>query len=139
MSRYGSPVLDLHHILFTSTDKELRDKEYENLLKQYHTVLSATINKLGSDANTLYPYKIFANDLRKFGRFAFVISVLMIQIVLAKSEDIPNIDELSKRVVSNEGSVDIVSGFDEETQLVYNKRINDVVGDLIDLEYHNYE
>lgn len=63
----------------------------------------------------------------------------MIQIVLAKSEDIPNIDELSKRVVSNEGSVDIVSGFDEETQLVYNKRINDVVGDLIDLEYHNYE
>lgn len=139
MSRYGSPVLDLHHFLFTSTDKELRDKEYANLLKHYHTVLTATINKLGSDANTLYPYKVFTNDLRKFGKYAFVLSALMVQIMLAKSENIPDINELSKRVVNNEGSVDIVSGFDEETQLVYNKRMSDIVGDLIDLEYHNYE
>jgi hypothetical protein len=43
--RYGSPVLDVVHYIFTSTTKELRDQHYQEFLDVYYDTLSSLIRR----------------------------------------------------------------------------------------------
>lgn len=134
--RYGSPVIDFLQTIFTSTDKQLRDQEYENLKRLYHSTLSDHIEKLGSDAKNLFSYAEFERQLKQFGSFALVISPMIIQISLAKSEDIPDLNEVSEKLARGEEADDIVRGYDEDTQKVYADRINGLVTDIVNFGYY---
>lgn len=136
LARFGSPVLDLHYNLFCVSDKKLRDKEYQNLMKHYHQSLSDIVRKLGSDPDKLFPFGEFQESLKKFGKFAFVMAPILTQIMLADPKDVPDLDEMSV-AMSNEGEdVEFVRGFDEATQLHYNERISDLMSDLIEYGYY---
>lgn len=134
ISRFGSPALDLHYNLFSSTDKKLRDKEYQNLIKYYHQSLSDIVRKLGSDPNKVFPFDELQKSLKKAGKFAFVFSPILTQIMLADSKDIPDLDEMSAAMSTED--VEFVRGFDEKTQLYYNERMNDLMSDLIEYGYY---
>lgn len=136
ISRYGSPVLDLHYNLFTSTDHEFRHKNYHNLMKHYHKTLSEIVTRLGSDIDHLFSFDDFQGQLKKFGKFAFLIGPMMTHMMLADASDIPDLDELSENMVKTNGKVEIVNNLKEDAQREYNKRINDMFGDMIEYGYY---
>lgn len=133
ISRFVSPVIDLHHIIFTSTDKPLRDKEYKRLLDHYHLTLTRSIEKLGSDSNVFSRHD-FDEHLRKFGSFAVIASIFNAPISMADSKDIPDLDNFSECLENDEKAV-LVQDFGEATQLVYSKRVRDLVGDMYELGF----
>lgn len=128
--------MDLHYNIFTSTDHEFRQKHYKNLTEHYYKILSESIVKLGSDPAKLYTFDNFQGDLKKFGRFAFIWGPMLIQMMLVDAKDIPDLEELSKDMANNEKHVDIIKGFNPETQIKYNKRINELLTDLVDYGYY---
>lgn len=134
VARFGSPVLDLHYNLFGCTDRAFRQAEYQKLMQHYYESLSAQIRRLGSDPDALFTFDDFQCHLKKFGKFAFVMGPAMVPMMLADAKDIPNLDEMSEKM-SDEENVDLVKGFDNKTQIEYNKRINDLLEDLVDLGY----
>ncbi|CAB3226318.1 unnamed protein product [Arctia plantaginis] len=69
MLRFGTPVLDLSVMIYTCTDQELRDKNYDELLHFYHDTLSSQIEDLGSDPQKIYPWPVFMEEIKKYSYF----------------------------------------------------------------------
>lgn len=132
ISRYGSPVIDLIYYIFSATDKDLRASEYKNLLNLYHSSLSEIVKKLGSDPEKLFSFKDFEAQIKKFGKFPFLMTPILIQVMLAAAKDINDMEEVRKDMVTADKKITLVSGFDDRTQLAFNKRINDVITDMVD-------
>lgn len=133
--RYVSPAIDLLYNLFTSTDGPIRHSDYQNLLRHYHTSLSKTIQRLGSDPETLFSFDDLQNELKRFGRFAFLVSPLMLRIMLADPKDIRDYDELR----SNEEELKNIKSYglsSADAEQAYGQRIKDVIGDLVDYGYY---
>lgn len=134
--RHCSPVVDLHYNLFTATDKELRDKEYENLLDLYYATLSQNITKMGSDPEKLISRAEFHRQLKRFGNFVLLTAPMIIQIALAKPKDIPNLDELWEQFANGDGETPEWVNFGEEDQeKLYIERIEEVVADVLKYDY----
>lgn len=121
--------------LFTSTDKKLRDEHYENLLKHYHSSLSEAIEAMGSDPKALFTFDDLQNELKRFGKFAFLSSPLLIRIMLADPKDIRNYDDLKPHEEELKRDQKYAA-LDENADLKYRDRINGVVGDLIRYGYY---
>lgn len=132
MSRFASPVLDLLYILSTSTDKEFRQKYYQNLVKRYHQSISESIKCLGSDPDKLFPIEFLESQLKKFGKYAFLQGLNIIQMVLADSEDIPDLDDMSEVKECK----DFLKGQKTTTHSEYTSRIRDLLTDLIEYGYY---
>lgn len=62
LARCSSPVTDIAYFLYTSTDKQTRDNQFQELLKFYHRNLIDTILSLGSKAD-LYPWDLFLQEV----------------------------------------------------------------------------
>lgn len=134
LARYTPPVLDLLYNIFSSTDKEFRAKHYDELLETYHTSLCNMIEKLGSDPKKLYTMDDLKQQMRKYGAFALLCGPMLIQIKVARAQDIGNLDEYAKLV--NDGhEADLINGYDEDTQIEYEKLINGLVDDLVSYGY----
>ncbi|XP_076764267.1 uncharacterized protein LOC143431430 isoform X2 [Xylocopa sonorina] len=63
LARCASPVLDLSTLIYGCTHKAIWDDKFDELLKFYHTELCNTINLLGSNAENLYPWNTFMNEV----------------------------------------------------------------------------
>lgn len=136
MIRYSSPATDLVDNLFSSTDKALRDKEYHNLIRLYYESLSKTINLLGSTSDELFTFDDLINELKQFGVYALLISPLLMGVLLADPSEVSNLDEMFDKVASGEGRINLVSDLSAERQLEYDRRMNDVFEDVINLGYY---
>lgn len=129
ISRCASPVLDLVYFLFTSTTKEMRDAHLEEVLSIYHTALSATVNRLDSDADRLFSYADFRQQLTKFGKYGAMIAPMLLQVITADAADIPDLDKLADEREQNGGKMDTTLFMSKKTELLYNKRMSDVMRD----------
>lgn len=124
MIRYVSPAIDLCNNIFTSTDKALRDKEYLNLLKHYHDSLSRTIRLLGSDPEELFTFDNLLDEMKKCGTYALLVVPMHLQIAAA---------DKSPKVNENDSTKDVSGNVDEE----YKTKVNEIIGDIVDLGYFN--
>lgn len=135
IARYCSPALDLHYYLFSATDHESRAKDYENLLHIYHSSLTDIVQKLGSDPQKLFTFDDLQNQLKKFGKFSLVMSPILIQIMMADAKDVNSMDDLSQKIDGeSEETVTLVTGYDADTQIVYNKRILELMNDVVNMK-----
>ena len=133
--RYASPAIDLITNLFTSTDKSLRDKEYDNLIKLYYESLSKTVKLLGSEPNELFTFENLQNELKRCGIYALILSPFSIQTSQADSSQITSFDEMSEK--SAKGEVyEFITGLSEKGYLEYQRRLNDVFDDIDRLGYY---
>lgn len=80
ISQWCSPAMDLSHFLFASTEKELRDKHYDELLRVYYQSLSALLRRLGSDPEKLFKFNDLQEQLRKFSYYGLIMAPLVITI-----------------------------------------------------------
>lgn len=101
--------------IYSSTDKQLRDTHYVELLRLYVATLSDAIALLGSDPKRLCPRNLLDEYVRKVGRVMCL--VIPSSIITVLSNDLNN--------VSNAQTVD-----DE-----YEKRITNFASDVIKYEY----
>lgn len=133
IGRYASPALDILYHIFSSTRKELRDRSYSELLRIYHTELSDTVRKLGSDPEKLFRFSDLTDELKRHGKFAVAMGVLLVAFVLAKQDEVRDMDEYSERLAKGENvSIFTVTSKDSD---VYIKVVNDLIGDIIAYGY----
>lgn len=135
MCRYASPAIDLLYYLFIATDKALRANEYQNLLRHYHGSLSDTIRALGSDPDQLFTFDDLQSELKRFGKFAFLGTPIMLRIILADPKDIRNYDDMKdiKEELNNKTNYNVL---DTNADAVYRERMNDIICDLVDYGYY---
>lgn len=132
VTRYCSPALDLLYYLFSATDKDTRDKEFKNLLKLYHSTLSTTVKRLGSDPEKVFPFDQLEREMKKHGKYAVIMCPVLLQIMMANAADVQNMDELSKDMDKNgKETITLVKAFDKETQDAYNKRVKGLMTDIV--------
>lgn len=136
LSRYSSPALDVLYMIFSSTQKGLRDRSYSDLIRYYYTVFSDTVRKLGSDPDKLLGFSNFENELKASGRFILVMGTLVIQYALAHPNDIRNMDEYSEQLTSdnNRTAPSLLKKISDDSDIRV-AAINDLVGDIIAYGY----
>ena len=110
----------------------MRDEHYTSFMHLYYSTLSANIQKLGSDPEQLFSWHNFQAQLKEFGVYALVICPIIIQLRLATSDDCTDLDAVSGVDAED---FDVITGFTEERQMIYNRTVNELVDDLIELEY----
>lgn len=74
-------------------------------------------------------------QLHKFGNYPFLISPFIIQLSLADSKEIGNMDEISEDMVKGNHK-SLFNGYGEDSMLKFKKRIVGVIHDLIQLDYY---
>lgn len=57
LSRYAPPVLDLLYLVYSCTDRDMRDRHLDALMREYHDELSSALRRLGSDPEQVYPWQ----------------------------------------------------------------------------------
>lgn len=124
--------------MFSSTDRNLREKHYDKLIKIYHNALSNTITKLGSDPEKLFSFNDLLGELKRFGRFGLVLAPILLQIITTKPSDIPDMDQFAEDMANNKKTMDeSMAEFANAASLdKYNQRVRDVVKDGILLNYY---
>lgn len=134
--RYVSPAIDLLYNIFTSTDKALRDREYDNILKCYYDSLSKTVKLLGSNPDELFTFENLKDDLKRCGNYALIMAPCLLQISLAESSEISNLDEMFDKAADGEATLDIITGLSENGQQEFDRRIGEVFEDVVRLGYY---
>lgn len=133
---FRSPVLDIFIAIFSATDKSFRDKEYANLLEHYHKSVSNMIRKLGSDPDKLFSREQFQKELKKFGKFNFLMAPMWTQFRCLNLSNVPDIDEVIDDFVKIEKDADFYMEYDQTAQLEYKQAIDEIFGELIALGYY---
>lgn len=90
--------------------------------------------KLGSDPNKLYTFEDFQLQMAKFSEYVLLYAPIILSIRLAEEKDVANLDEYAEHL-QNGNDVDLFYEFDEQTQPIYSRLINDAVTDLINYGY----
>lgn len=128
--RYVSPAIDLAGFLFTSIDKPIRDKEYENLLRIYYESLSKTVTLLGS--GPIFTFDDLQDELKKYAVFVLILAPMVFQTTQATSSESLTLDEIGNRMAEGENRQELITGLSEDAQKVYERRLNEVFEEIID-------
>lgn len=116
------------YFLFSSTTKDVREKHFEEILAIYHSALTATVNALGSDAERLFSWADFRQQLTKYGKYGVLIAPMLLQVITAHPDDLPDMDAMAEE--REKTGVDQLDLFvSPKTELLYNKRMRDVLRD----------
>lgn len=120
--------------MFSSTNKELRDKHYNDLLKSYHNSLVKIIKQCGvTNAENIFTYADLLDQLKKFGKFAMITGPLIVQMIVMDPHDIPDLDDISENAKEkSNGVVDVNLFSSEKSAAAYKKRITDCIRDIVD-------
>lgn len=132
--RYVSPAQDIYHCIFNSTNKAIRDKEYDNLLAIYYESLSKMVKLLGSDPDKLFTFENLHDELRRYGNYLLTLTPLWVVLACAKPNEIANLDEIFEN--SDRSNKDLVAELSEKGQAEFNQRINDLLEDIVRLGYY---
>lgn len=139
-----SPVLDLVYFIFSSTDKQFRDEHYDDLIRAYHSSLSALLERMGEKTNEILPFDALQGELKKFGRFGMPMAFMLIPATTMESQDIPDMDEMAEmmqkmkanggEIVENEDTKKYQENFLKQS-LKLGERIRNVTLDMERLGY----
>lgn len=133
VSRYGPIALDIFYFISTASDKAFRSKHYHSLMKTYHSTLSASIEKLGSDPQ-IYPFEKFNNDLKKYSMLGVFFGSFMTQYCLAEQKDVLDVDEYCRRIENGE-KCNLLMNFDDNA--TFRTLVNDLLDDFSSYGYFN--
>ncbi|CAH0591425.1 unnamed protein product [Chrysodeixis includens] len=124
LSRSGLPVFDLLYMIFNCTDHETRCKHYYEWLDYYYSELEKSLSHYGLKSNFVYPRDQLDADLKRYGKVAFSVAVIVSSALIMKSEDISKLQENMMNAGLREVSDSLNSSiFDEETVLRFRNRL----------------
>ncbi|KFB41199.1 hypothetical protein ZHAS_00008763 [Anopheles sinensis] len=134
LSRYGSPVLDLVYFIFNCTDEELRSHSYHRLLSIYYDSLSKHLHNLGGNVDKLFPRSAFRDHLKRFGRYGFLMSLMVMPIICTPNDELPDTNETMEKLMkdmTNGTESEMVYGTTEKAAARYRKRMSGAIRDVI--------
>ena len=132
LARISSPALDLSYFIFTCTDKKLRDKYYDKMLKTYHYSLCLQLTMLGSDPS-LFPFEALEEEMKSNSISGLFAATMVLFLMVAEVGDIPDYNNAT----AEDFNVDMAN-MQVKTLLSYTARITDVVKDFIRNGYLDY-
>lgn len=134
-ARYGSLALDLLYNIFSSTDKALRDEEYVNLLRIYFESLTKTVTLLGTNIDRMFTFEELEGELKRCGNFVLIMAPVLIYGSSAhQTNDLSNTLDEELKAENGQSSMAILN---VEAQLEYDRRLNEVVEDILSLGYYH--
>lgn len=92
------------------------------------------VEKLGSDPDKLYSFGQLETDLRKYGKYAVIICLLLLGFCVANETEVNDLNEYCERVIRGE-KFNFLLNFDDNA--TYHTHINDVVEDIFQYGYFN--
>lgn len=75
----------------------------------------------------------FQNELKRFGKFAFIITPMVVEVLRANPDEVADLDEFSNN--SDGEAQAFVKTLNSDAEALYQEMMIDIVGDLIDLGY----
>ncbi|XP_024944608.1 uncharacterized protein LOC112494932, partial [Cephus cinctus] len=125
--RFASPALDIHYLIYSSTNQELRDEYYDRLIRDYYDSLAEYLRELGSDPTALFPLDVLRDHLTKFGSFAGAIAVILLHLITANREEATEVNETMNDVEKLKERV--------MNDTHYRVTLRDAFKDMIDRDY----
>jgi thiamine kinase-like enzyme len=93
--RFSSPALDLQYFLCTSTNDEIRFRQRDRLLREYHAELRDTLEDLQLDPDQ-YTLQQLNEEFEENDIFGLLIVCTYLSAMLASSMDVPDFSELKE-------------------------------------------
>ncbi|XP_053616136.1 uncharacterized protein LOC128678562 [Plodia interpunctella] len=109
-SKLGSPVCDVLHLIFTSTDHGTRHQHFYEWIDYYHSELDKCLSNFGLKVNFIYPKDQFDADLRRYSKAYFVVGYLMFALMFIKPEDAALLKELGEKATGRDSMSEVFAG-----------------------------
>lgn len=110
----------------------MRAESYERLLRVYHENVRQVIRSCGSDPEELMTFADLQDQMRRFGRFGVAMAPMLLQIIVADSSSIGDLDamahELGKSDAAERKEVNFTH-FNPASLERYRRRLCDVIDD----------
>lgn len=91
-------------------------------------------SRCGSDAEKLFPYATFAEQLKQFGRFGLVMATMVVPLFTSVQEDLPDLDVVCEQIERDRGMGNKMFKF-EKTQDMFAVKMRDIIIDMDRLGY----
>lgn len=107
------------------------------MLREYYEQLSSNIRKMGSDPEKVFPYDAFKKELKLCGSIGFLMAPMIIENSQVDAKDVSNLDDICEKMANGKDrhTLNIIQGLSDSAQLVYNERVNGLIGDLVEHGY----
>lgn len=141
ISRYCSPVVDLVYFIFICTDKQMRDKHFDELINIYHRSLKELLDHLGGDTATQFPFTALLRHLKKFGKLGILAACFAVPMLQTKNEEMLDMDIVAEKMQKMdpkeiEEMTKLFMEMNKDSIEQVNKRIRDVLLDGIRYGYY---
>lgn len=90
--------------------------------------------RLGSDPSKLFPYDVMLEHLHKFGKFGMVMATMLLPLITLEEGITPDLDEVANGFAENR-ELDLNIFITDNSKDEFNKRVRDVVIDMVRLDY----
>jgi hypothetical protein len=94
LARFSSPAVDLQYFLCTSTNDDIRFRERDHLLREYHAELRDTLKALGLDPK--FTFQQLKEDFEQQEEFGLLTVCTLLSAMVAGSNEIPDLNELKE-------------------------------------------
>jgi hypothetical protein len=95
LARFSSPVLDLQYFLCTSTNDEVRFRQRDHLLSEYHAEFRDTFEVLDLDPDQ-YTLEQLREEFEEKEVFGLLVVCSMLWAMLARSSDVPDFSQMKE-------------------------------------------
>lgn len=95
--------------------------------------MAETIRALGSNPDQLFTFENLLDQLKRVGKFAMLMAPMLLTVITADPDDIPDLDNIAQDMADNKH--DVNAFISKKTENAYNVRVRDVVRDLVQLGY----
>lgn len=133
MTQFGSSALDIGYFVFSSMGHELRGAHFWDLMRAYHGALANTVRALGSDPERLFRFDDLRAQLHEFVQYGLVMAPMLVQVVTAMPEELPDLDEMARQVQTD--TVQTVEGMVGKDNVRYRERMSGVIRDYFALGF----
>lgn len=109
--RFASPVLDLYDVLLTTSDKKSRAEYYHSMVDYYYQQLAAAIRRLGSDPDKLFTYDDLMAQMKKFGKYGMILTIISIVAFMPQENGVLLKDDATAQTMIRERATDMFDDF----------------------------
>lgn len=120
------------YFIFVSTDGALREKHFDELLKIYYQSLTDTLDSLGGNTATQFPFEVLLSQVKQYGKFGVIMSAFMMFVVTTPSEDLPDMNFMAENMTNPDPEImaDLTKIF-MFTNKTYDIRMRELLHDAI--------
>lgn len=76
------------------------------------------------------------DEMKRCGNYALMLAPLIIQVSQAVASEVSQLDKVIDKAVEGDGQVELVTSLSEKGQLAYDRCLNELFEDIVNLGYY---